>query len=270
MALNPRAVDHPPPTIDVPAQPRDIREDFVETRFPLDGDLNGIAHSVFTKGDPARPAVLVLHELTGLTWQCARLARLVEAAGFRVYVPLFFGRPNTSGKGGLFTVIGQCLNQEFKFLQANVDRPITRWLAALAKQARTECGGRGVGVIGMCLTGSFGLTLLLETDVNAVPVVCQPSIPLTHRSNSGLRDEDIPKVARCARDRALPIRALGFTDDGKGPAKRLVELEGRIPTMLRWPLSGSAHSTLTSELATGKETAAALEDTLEYLRAQLL
>jgi dienelactone hydrolase len=270
MTLNPRAVDHPPPTIDVPDRPRDIREDFVESRFPLEGDLAGIGHPVFTKGDRARPAVLVLHELTGLTWQCARLARLVEEAGFRVYVPLFFGRPNASGNGGLFNVVRQCLNQEFKFLQANVDRPITRWLAALAKQARAECGGRGVGVVGMCLTGAFGLTLLLETDLNAVPVVCQPSIPLTNHSNSGLRDAQIPEVAQCARERALPIRALGFADDGKGPAKRLAELERQIPTMLRWPLSGKAHSTLTSELATGRETAAALEDTLEYLRTQLL
>ena len=39
------------------------------------------------------PAVLVMHELPGLTPACISLAEDIAAAGFTVYLPLLFGRP---------------------------------------------------------------------------------------------------------------------------------------------------------------------------------
>lgn len=250
-----------------------IEDDFTAMDFPDAGQSpTGIRHRVFVKGGTDRPPVLVLHELTGLSWQCARLARLVHDAGFRVYVPLLFGSTNTSGSGGrgLANVLRYCLNQEFKFLQANVERPITRWLLALAQRARQDCGGRPVGVIGMCLTGAFGLTLLLDEGLEAVPVVCQPSIPFPlRRSDTGLLERDLPRIGACAAARQLPVRALRFRDDTKCSKERMDHIEGVIGTLQRWDLAGDKHSTLTNELASHAETAAALEDVLGYLTAHL-
>ncbi len=37
----------------------------------------------------------------------------------------------------------------------------------LARQAHRECGGRGVGVIGMCVTGGFALSMAVDPAVMA-------------------------------------------------------------------------------------------------------
>ena len=45
----------------------------------------------------------------------------------------------------------------------------------MARLAHQECGGPGVGAIGMCFTGNFALTMMLEPSTLA-PVLSQPSI----------------------------------------------------------------------------------------------
>ena len=52
---------------------------------------------------------------------------------------------------------------------------------ALVRLAHQECGGRGVGAIGMCLTGGFALSMALDPVVLA-PVLAQPGLPVTRRS----------------------------------------------------------------------------------------
>lgn len=54
--------------------------------------------------------------------------------------------------------------------------PATGRLRALAARARHECGGPGVGAIGMHVTGSFALAMALEPPVLA-PVMSQPGLP---------------------------------------------------------------------------------------------
>jgi hypothetical protein len=66
---------------------------------------------------------------------------------------------------------------EFRALQANASSPVTQWLRALARTAHEECGGRGVGAIGMCFTGNFALTIMLEPSMLA-SVLAQPSLSL--------------------------------------------------------------------------------------------
>ena len=51
---------------------------------------------------------------------------------------------------------------------------------ALVRLAHQECGGRGVGAIGMCLTGGFALSMALDPVVLA-PVLAQPGLPVTRR-----------------------------------------------------------------------------------------
>jgi dienelactone hydrolase len=54
---------------------------------------------------------------------------------------------------------------------------VSEWLRHLARLAHQECGGLGVGAIGMCFTGNFAISLLLEPSVIAA-VVAQPALPL--------------------------------------------------------------------------------------------
>jgi dienelactone hydrolase len=60
------------------------------------------------------------------------------------------------------------VSREFTLLAANKSSAVTDWLRALARLAHEECGGPGVGAIGMCLTGGFALSMAL---------VAQPGLP---------------------------------------------------------------------------------------------
>ena len=76
-----------------------------------------------------------------------------------------------------------CMSAEFRALQGGSSSPVTLWLRALARQAHQESGGKGVGAIGMCFTGNFALTMMLEPSMLA-PVLSQPSLPL--KDHAGL------------------------------------------------------------------------------------
>jgi dienelactone hydrolase len=45
---------------------------------------------------------------------------------------------------------------------ANHTSPVATWLRALEATAHPECGGPGVGAVGMCLTGGFVLAMAVE------------------------------------------------------------------------------------------------------------
>ncbi len=97
----------------------------------------------------------MIHEVYGFTPALARFCRWVRDAGFRVYAPILFGNPdiNNAGKISPARIISLCVSREFTMLRTNKSSPVTEWLRALARLAHQECGGRGVGAIGMCLTG---------------------------------------------------------------------------------------------------------------------
>ncbi len=59
----------------------------------------------------------------------------------------------------------------------NRTSPITGWLRALAGGLHTECGGPGVGAIGMCFSGGFALGMMLD-ETTVAPVLSQPSLPV--------------------------------------------------------------------------------------------
>ncbi|MGH3263553.1 MAG: hypothetical protein ACRDNS_16345 [Trebonia sp.] len=65
----------------------------------------------------------------------------------------------------------------FHALGAGRSSRVSDWLRALARLAHGERGGPGVGAIGMCFTGNFALTMMLEpSDAHAA----LPGIPGTH------------------------------------------------------------------------------------------
>src|SRR5262245_28010143 len=160
-------------------------------------ESGGAARDVYVRG--TGPGVVVMHEIPGITPAVARYATRVADAGFRVYVPHMFGTP-----GKPFTlpyVLSQmtraCVSREFAVFAQREASPITEWLRALCRRAHAECGGPGVGALGMCLTGNFALALMVDPSVMA-PVLSQPSLPFgisaSHRASLHLSDADLAVV----------------------------------------------------------------------------
>lgn len=83
-----------------------------------------------------------------------------------------------SGAGqAMLTVARACISREFHAFASNSSSPVTKWLRALAAEVHRECGGKGVGAIGICFTSTFALSMMLEKAVIA-PVLSQPSMPM--------------------------------------------------------------------------------------------
>ena len=78
-----------------------------------------------------------MHELPGMTLQCLGLARRLTEEGYKVYLPLFFGRvgrrSNWVGNLG-------CVRREFSLWAANETSPIVDWLRALTEHFVDEQG----------------------------------------------------------------------------------------------------------------------------------
>jgi len=90
-------------------------------------------------------------------------------------------------------------------------------LRALARKAHAECGGKGVGAVGMCFTGNFALAMMTEPAVVA-PVLSQPSLPLgfgnkRREAAMGVSPEEIACAKRRFADENLSMIGLRFHGD---------------------------------------------------------
>jgi dienelactone hydrolase len=185
----------------------DPLDDFELRRVELDGR----ARDVYVIGD-AGPAVVVMPEMPGISPEVARFARWVRDAGFVVYVPSLFGRPGVvaTAEEGAEVMRRACVSAEFRVLAGGGTSPVVSWLRRLAVLAHEECGGPGVGVVGMCFTGNFALATALEPAVLA-PVLSQPSLPLDDPAGLELSEQDAADLReRFERDDLI---ALGLRFD---------------------------------------------------------
>src|SRR4249920_1750620 len=133
---------------------RSIRQDDpLEDFARRDITLDGVSKVVYVAG--AGPAVIVMTEMPGISPHVARFARWVRDAGFTVYLPSLFGRDGAvvGADEGAAVFKRACVSAEFRAFAGNQASPVTQWLRALARLAHLECGGPGVGAIGMCWTG---------------------------------------------------------------------------------------------------------------------
>jgi dienelactone hydrolase len=186
----------------------DALEDFTGRQITLDG----VTKKVYTAG--SGPAVIVMTEMPGISPHVARFSRWVRDAGFTVYMPSLFGRdgavPGADEGGAIFQ--RACVSAEFRALRANESSPATQWLMALARFAHQECGGPGVGAIGMCWTGNFALSMMLEPAVLA-PVLSQPSLSLNDPGGLEISPADLQAVRRRLDKEKLTVLAYRFEGD---------------------------------------------------------
>ncbi len=244
----------------------------------------GTTRTVYRRG--SGPGVVIMHEIPGITPPVAAFARRVADAGFTAFLPHMFGTPGKPFSVGY--VVGQmaraCISREFSVLARRRSSPITDWLRALCRQAHAECGGPGVGAIGMCLTGNFALALMVDEAVMA-PVLSQPSLPFgvtpSHRAALHLSDDDLEVVKRRVKE-GCPVLGLRFTADPLCPGARFDTLlrelgPGFEPIEIDsargnpYGIPRIAHSVVTQDLVDeeGHPTRQALERVLTFFGERL-
>ena len=195
------------------------------SRFNYTDPKGRWTRSVWRRG--SGPAVIIIHEMPGLHPLVVRFADRVAAAGMTVFLPSLFGEPGRPAERGyaLRTMLGAiCIRREFNVWSTDKSSPIVDWLRALAAQVHGECGGKGVGAVGMCFTGNFALAMMTEPAVVA-PVLSQPSMPIpagSPRRSAGMGVT--PAEAACAKRRFaeedLSMIGLRFYGDPFAPDAR--------------------------------------------------
>lgn len=186
--------------------------DYAKFQFTHDGRT----YPVWRRG--SGPAVVVMHEMPGLHPLVIAFADRVAAAGMTVFLPSLFGKPGKPATRGyaLQSMLGViCVRREFSVWARDRSSPVVDWLRALARQAHAECGGKGVGAVGMCFTGGYALAMMTEPSVVA-PVLSQPSMPAGGAKDKGGIDASPAEIA-CARrrfeDEDLSMIGLRFRSD---------------------------------------------------------
>ena len=267
----------------------DVLADFDKTAFTFDGKTR----DVYRMG--TGPAVVVIAEMPGITPKVVEFAKRVESLGCTVALPHLFGEPGRDPyKGGparavpyvLSSMVPSCVSHDFHAMATGKTSPVIEWLRALSRSLQEECGGPGVGVVGMCFTGGFALAMMADAPVLA-PVLSQPSLPFPigakRRRDLGLSDADLAKVkAKCAAE-DLTVLGLRFTGDRFVPAERFARLREELGDRFvgveidsskgnAWGHRAQAHSVLTEDLQDepGTPTRDALDQVLDLFRTKLL
>lgn len=219
------------------------------------------------------PALIVLHELPGLSPDDIALGRRLAGNGFTVYLPLLFGEKNQNR----FAVgyLQSCMTRDFVCSTPSTTSPIVTWVKEVCETIGRRSRGP-IGVIGMCLTGTFPLALLGNTVRAAV--LCQPTLPFgllaavfglseRDRHDVGLSQTDLDS----ARASDVPLLALRYLDDWRCPNERMKKLQTLFPGRLavieiesRHHPVGGHHSTLAGDCDRD-----AFADTVAYLGARL-
>jgi dienelactone hydrolase len=261
-----------------------LPSDFTRRLFVLDGD----SKTVYVSGDG--PAVVLLPEMPGISPDLIRLARWIRDAGLTVYLPSLFGVDGAmpTAEAGEKVMRRACVSAEFRAFAGRGTSPVVAWLRLLARQAHEECGGPGVGAVGLCFTGNFALTMTLEPAVIA-PVVNHPSLPLDDPSGLEMSADDAAAVReRFGRD-GLKVLAYRFDNDRWCTGQRFAAyrallgdaFDGRVlsgdaangspPPFFR-DVVGTPHSVTTAHLidAEGHPTLAARDEIIAFLATRLL
>lgn len=175
----------------------------------------GLEREVWTKG--SGPAVIVVHEVPGITPKVQRFAEEVVGCGFTVAMPSLVGTPGQEMSNGyaVRSLLKVCVAREFVSLATNRTSPVIAWLRALARDMHGRAGGKGVGAVGMCFSGGFALGMMVD-DIMVAPVLSQPSLPFPvgrkRAADLNLSPDDAAVIAQRAAE-GCEVLGLRFTGD---------------------------------------------------------
>ncbi|HWW36352.1 MAG TPA: dienelactone hydrolase family protein [Xanthobacteraceae bacterium] len=155
--------------------------------------------------------VIVMHEIFGLSPTLVDFARVLVAAGFKVYMPVLFGATDPSNPRWLRAM--PCVLFEFRMLMKNDPGPWADWIRDLASFAyNSGAPVKGVGVIGLCLTGNLALSAALNPHVTA-PVMSEPSLPILRAGGLHVSPDELAAVKMRVAGEGLVIRGYRFELD---------------------------------------------------------
>ncbi|NKC00081.1 MAG: dienelactone hydrolase [Pseudomonadales bacterium] len=229
-----------------------------------------IGHDIYTCGDQ-RPTIVIIQELPGIGPETLALADRFTDQGYRVVLPHLFGPLGKVSLGGnLLRVF--CMRKEFHLFAKKKSSPIVDWLKALCRDLKDNHGAGGIGVIGMCLTGNFAMSLMADENVLA-GVASQPSMPLNKQSELHMSDTEITSV-RQRLDQQGSMIALRFAGDVLCTAEKFKAIDRAFnddaERIRLIELPGKGHSVLTLDFIKGGQLAEdALQEVLSYFASQL-
>lgn len=235
------------------------------------------AHRVYFNG--SGPPIIIMHELPGLTYESFEFAERLILAGFTTYLPHMFGRLNK--KNSILNLTKLCISREFKIFARNETSPVVNWLRSLSNFLQAEYTGKGVGAIGMCITGSFAIPLLINSPVIA-PVVSQPAAPIQsagnmlgfHKRSFGISKADLEAAKEKIDRNNIQINIYRFKLDKLSPAEKVeafIKYFGNNHVnYYELDSANPCHSVFVHDFnEEPKETQKALDDLIEYFKLHL-
>ena len=242
-------------------------------------ESDGITHDVYRAG--TGPAVIVMHELPGLDAAVVAVAERIRREGFSVTLPDLL--PAILGRRSVVLNFPRiCVVREFRAFALRYDRPVTRWLQALAAHEHRHAGGPGVGIVGMCFSGGFALAAATRPPIT-VAIAAEPSLPFRWRPGAP-RDLGMPSAAendlagRSGRAEVC-VRAFRYEGDPIAPPERMVRLKELLgDDVVVEPIKGNDHPVLDRAVgmrksgpgAPDQSAVPALTESLRVLRVGLL
>jgi dienelactone hydrolase len=227
------------------------------------------SRTVFWLGEG--PGVLLMHELPGLTEYVVDFGRQLAENGYTVFMPVMFGKPFPNKIERLTNELSICLNREFSLFAQNKSSPITDWLRALCRKIHERCGGPGIGALGLCLSGGFVLSLMVDPSVIA-PVASEPSLPLCPfrdlqkeaQAALGISPDELHQATNRSHAEGIPLVGLRFKNDWICPGRRFETLKREFGDNFRpielpsepgnsYAIPARAHSVLTEDYGSLKK-----------------
>jgi dienelactone hydrolase len=213
----------------------------------------GFTRDVYRRG--SGPAVVVIHEVPGITPKVVTFADEVVECGFTAVMPDLIGTPGKQSSNGyiLRSMFKVCVANEFATWATQRTSPIVAWLRALARATHLEVGGPGVGVVGMCFSGGFALGMMVD-EIMLAPVLSQPSLPLAigpgkaaRGADLGLSLDDLQAVIDRASN-GCQVMGLRYTGDALVGTRFQTLHDVLGPAFIEVPLASTTkrdHSVLT-------------------------
>jgi dienelactone hydrolase len=230
-----------------------------------------ISHDIYQRGEG--PPIVLIQELPGIGTETLRLADRLIDGGFEVVLPHLFGPlEKTNMVGNMARVF--CMRKEFRLFESNKSSPVVDWLKALCEDIRVSRAVRGVGVIGMCLTGNFAISLMGDDNVLAA-VSAQPAMPF-HKQNALHMSPQEVAATKSGIEQSAPMHAFRFAGDKMCSAAKFdcigEQFNDRGQERVKLTtLPGNGHSVFTLDFVDeeGHPTRRALDNILEYFTSQL-
>ena len=180
------------------------------------------------------PPVIVLHEIFGVTPPLLGFARRLADTGLTVWLPALVGSvPSSSARQRADAIRAICVSREIHLLRTRRTSPVVEPLRSLARWVADVHRTRGVGVVGMCLSGGFALAMAADDRVLAA-VCAQPSLPVATRVTPwcawdvGLSPEDADEIRARLGAREVEVYVTRFSHDRLSPAQRLRAIREQV------------------------------------------